>query len=300
MTERVLVTLVLLGLTQTPIRLPVERASNVFFARTTINGAGPFWFTIDTGATLTVIDPSAAARLGLVVRQAGRRLNIGIASGDVAVGVTSGATVTVGDAPPFTPSPLYVVGVRGNSGYLRHTVDGVLGTDFLKSHVVRFDYRASRVTLDAAGPARGDPVPFTIDRNILVAASTLTLPDGEPLPARLLVDTGSNAALTLTSPFVRAHRLASRFPSLQMSATVGINGMEVAPVVTLKAASIGAAVFDAPNASLSRATTGLNASEEYDGIIGGELLRRFTLTVDYPRGRLLLERPVAPVSQQRD
>jgi predicted aspartyl protease len=40
--------------------IPVERGSNVFFARATINGAGPFWFTVDTGATLAVIDPATA------------------------------------------------------------------------------------------------------------------------------------------------------------------------------------------------------------------------------------------------
>jgi predicted aspartyl protease len=213
---------------RTPIPLPVERASNVFFARATINGLGPFWFTLDTGATLTVIDPAAAKRAGLVVRDAGRRTNVGITAGDVVVATTSGARIQVGGAPEFAPPQLFVVAVRANAGYLGHTVDGVLGTDFLHRHIVEFRYAESRVTLwppSAVLKETTASVPFTMDGNLVIATATLTLPDGDHVPARLLIDTGSNGALTLTSPFVRRHRLTRRFPSRQASATVGINGI---------------------------------------------------------------------------
>src|SRR5262245_32960838 len=167
-----------------PIPLPVERASNVFFARATINGRGPFWFTVDTGATLTVIDPAAATRAELVVRDAGRRPNVGITAGDVAMATTSGARIQVGDAPVFAPTELFVVPVRANAGYLGHAVDGVLGTDFLRRHIVEFQYAASRVALHAPMAAlnrTGPPVEFTIEGNLLVTTATLGLPDGERL-----------------------------------------------------------------------------------------------------------------------
>jgi predicted aspartyl protease len=279
---------------RTAVPLPVERASNVFFARATINGVGPFWLTVDTGATLTVIDPDAAKRAGLVVRSAGRRTNVGVAAGEMSMATTSGARIEVGGVPAFAPPQLYVVAVRANAGYLGHVVDGVLGTDFLRRSIVEFNYAESRVTLrpPASGPSDSvASVPFTAEGNVLIATATLTLPDGDRLPARLLIDTGSSGALTLTSPFVKRHRLTTRFPSRQASATAGINGLEFAPVVTLMSVAFGKAVISAPNAALSRATAGLNASEDFDGIIGGELLRRFTVTVDYPRQRLILDQP---------
>jgi predicted aspartyl protease len=278
----------------TAIALPVERASNVFFARATINGVGPFWFTVDTGATLTVIDPDAAKRARLVVRQAGRRTNVGVTAGDVSTATTSGARIEIGGVPAFAPPQLYVVAVRANAFYLGHTVDGVLGTDFLRPHIVEFHYAESRVTLrppSAGPPDHGASVPLTAEGNVLIAPSMLTLPDGDRLPARLLIDTGSNGALTLTSPFVRRHRLTARFPSREASATVGINGIEFSPVVTLASLAFGSAVIGAPNAALSRAAAGLNASDEFDGLIGGELLRQFTVTVDYPGQRLILDDP---------
>ena len=63
------------------VTMPVEQASHVFFARATINDRGPFWFTVDTGATLTVIDPDTAADLGLRVTDASARSNVGVGAG---------------------------------------------------------------------------------------------------------------------------------------------------------------------------------------------------------------------------
>ena len=278
-----------------PIPLPVEVASNVFFAHVTVNGVGPFWFTVDTGATLTVIDPSAAARAKLVVRDAGRRANVGIAAGDTAMATTTGARLGVAGLPVFAPPSLYVVAVQNNAAYLRHAIDGVLGTDFLSRHIVELDYSTARVSVLPPPrtdlPGRQSAVAFTLDGNVLVAPATVTLPDGQRVTARLLIDTGSNGALTLTSPFVRQHDLVARFPSRQANAAVGINGTVFSPVIALTSVAFGDAVIARPNAALSTATAGLDASTDFDGIIGAELLRQFTVTIDYPRRRIIFSPP---------
>jgi len=281
------------------IALETEFASHVFFARAIVNSVGPFWFTVDTGATLTVIDPAAAARARLVVRDAGRRSNVGIAAEDTAMSTTSGAQIAVAGVPVFAPSSLYVVAVQSNAAYLGHAIDGVLGTDFLSQHIVEFDYGAGRVSVLPA--SRTDPsgrqatVPVTIEGNVLIAPAVLTLPDGQRVTARLLIDTGSDGALTLTSPFVRRHDLVARFPSRQANAAVGINGTVFSPVIVLTSVAFGEAVIARPNAALSQATAGLDASTDFDGIIGAELLRQFTVTIDYPRRRMFLSAPSAPL-----
>jgi predicted aspartyl protease len=98
-----------------PVILPTERASNVFFAEVKINGAGPFWFTVDTGATLTVIDPATAQQVGLVTRPAGRRGNVGITAGDTEMATTTEARLDVAGLASFAAAIIYVVPVRGNA-----------------------------------------------------------------------------------------------------------------------------------------------------------------------------------------
>jgi Aspartyl protease len=272
--------------------MPVERSANVFFARASINGQGPFWLTVDTGATLTVLDPSTVRALGLTVRESGAQANVGVAAGLTAMATTGGATIRIGDAPPFTPGPLYVVPVRAAETPMDHRIDGVLGTDFLRKFVVEFDYPGSRVGLHPAGsdvPTKGGSSRIRIDRNVLIAPARLRLPDAEVVKASLLVDTGSSSGLSLNTPFVLAHRLEERFPSRELSAAVGINGMTLRGVMRQASLSLGSAeMFDSP-AALSRESEGLAARADFDGIVGADWLRQFRLVIDYPRRAMSVE-----------
>ncbi len=270
---------------QAPITLPTQVASNVFFARVHVNDIGPFWFTVDTGATLTVIDPATARRAGLVVRAAGHRSNVGVGGGATELSTAAAARIDVAGLPSFAPPFVYVVAVQQNASLLGHQIDGVLGTDLLMRHVVEFDWAAERITLgptDQPDPPARRTVPVTLDGNVFVAPAMVTLPDQTRVLARLLVDTGSNGALTLTTPFVRWHNLVARFPSRKASLAVGINGSVASPVIELPAVSFGDATIVRANAALSQAADGLNASSDFDGIIGAELLRQFRVRIDYP------------------
>lgn len=272
--------------------LQADYRGGLFFAKATINGAGPFWFTVDTGATLTVIDPRTADRLGIPVRDLGERQNVGTAAGPTAMGATRRVVIRVGDLAPFAPARMYVVGVSSNEELLGHRIDGVLGTDFLMRYVCEFDYKAGTVTAhDArAFSYSGRQAPFAVSLagNRLLAPSRLTLPDGEQVNALLLVDTGSNTRLILNAPFVRTHRLVERFPSARMTASYGINGLTTSPLIESRSLKLGTANIDRPNTGLSREASGLHASAAFDGIIGAELLKAFRVIVDYPRRQLIV------------
>jgi len=282
------------------IELPVERASNVFFARTMINGAGPFWLTLDTGATLTVLDPATVGKLGLPTTAAGQFANVGVAQGVTEMATTSGATLHVGSAPAFSPSPAYVVSVGASGGFKRQ-IDGVLGTDFLRRFVVEFNYDLGRVVLHPAGAfayeGDGIRVPMTVQGNVLLSRAELTLPNGDAVPARLLIDTGSSQGLTLNSPFVAQHRITERVerpakPNMntRASVSIGINGLIASPMVSMPSVAFGGAMIANPDVALSSATEGLTASTSFDGIIGAALLKQFTVIVDYPRREIIFAR----------
>jgi predicted aspartyl protease len=274
------------------VSLPVERASNVFFARATVNGEGPFWLTVDTGATLTVLDPTTAAELGLTSGPTDVRPDVGVGARAAAVSRSGGATIFVPGAAPFRPEPLYLVGVRDAEAALGHQIDGVLGHDFLEQFIVEFDYPRGAVRLHpprAVLAGNATPVRIRTQGNRVVVTARLELADGESLDARLLVDTGSSSGISLNSPFAARHRLEERFPSTELSAAVGVNGMTVRAVMVLSGVSIGSLRLPVRRVALSRDTTGLSASEEFDGILGAAVLRRFRVVLDYQRRQLTLD-----------
>jgi predicted aspartyl protease len=273
------------------VALPVERASNVFFARAFIDGEGPFWLTVDTGATLTVIDPATAAQLDLRVRPADVRPDVGIGGRVTPVAMASGAAIVVAGAAPFRASPLYVIGVRDAEAALGHRIDGVLGHDFLQRFVVEFDYTADSVRLHPPGTVvAADVVRVKVRTtgNRLVVPAELTLSNGERLRARLLIDTGSSSGISLNTPFAARHRLEERFAGAELSAAMGVNGMAVRAVMRVSGVSIGPVALPATRVALSRDQVGLSASTDFDGTLGAAVLRHFAMIVDYPRQELAL------------
>lgn len=282
------------GMGRPPLRveaLPTERSTHVFFARASIDGAGPFWLTVDTGATHTVIDPGTAAGLGLPTREAGRHGSVGVGPDVTDLAIARGASLQVGSRT-FRPDPLWVVGVKAAEPHLRHRIDGVLGMDFLERHVVEFDYAAGHVRLRAAPPAARDrALPLLVSGSVPTVVARLVLPDGRELTPRLLIDTGSSGGLSLNSPYVRRHSLDEAFParpgaSLDLRVSVGVNGVTTSRVVSFGALVLGAARLDRPDVALSSATEGLAASAAYDGILGAEVLRHFGLVMDFRAGAL--------------
>jgi hypothetical protein len=187
--------------------------------------------------------------------------------------------------------------VKAAEAHLRHRIDGVVGTDFLRQFVVEFDYATGRVALHQPGSAPGRAalagVPVRLADNVLTATAILTLPDGRTLTPRLLVDTGSSGGLSLNTPFVRAHELDDVFPirpgrALNLRVSVGVNGATTSRVVSFASFGLGGATLATPDVALSSATDGLSASVAFDGILGADVLRRFHLVIDYPGRRLLL------------
>jgi hypothetical protein len=53
--------------------------------------------------------------------------------------------------------------------------------------------------------------------------------------------------------------------------------------------AFGGFVIDRPVATFSEAVKGSEADGSYDGVLGGEILRRFRVTMDYSRRQMILE-----------
>jgi len=282
------------GAAPTPsIVVPVEQVSGVFFARVSLNGKGPFWFTVDTGATHTVIDPATARRLGLEVVDEGGSLSVGIGPGTTPIATTHGVTFRVGTARPFAPRRVFVVPVADAAQAFRHAVDGVIGTDFLGQYVVEFDYRGGRLVLHDAvrfgyrGP--GPSVPIRLDRARPLVRVLVTLADDATFYTQMLIDTGSTARSSFNSPLVEKQRL-QRFPSLGMTASLGVNGLTTASVIRLRSIALGDVVFQQPELAIPTAPSGLSAASSFGGLLTPDLLGSGRMFVDYAAGRLILER----------
>jgi hypothetical protein len=114
------------------------------------------------------------------------------------------------------------------------------------------------------------------------------------LPARFDIDTGSRSEVDITGPYVAAHELRTRF-SKGVSAVTGwgMGGPSRSYVVRLPSLTLGGVSVSSPVAGLSEDKGGSISDPNYEGNIGGGLLKRFVVTFDYAHQMMYL-RPVVP------
>jgi hypothetical protein len=125
-----------------------------------VNGAGPYDFMVDTGATVTVLDAALFQELGLRA-EGSSRINSSAGATDEILSVVQEITLDSLSARDITvvsmKSPMTGTGYYG--------VRGILGENFLRHFDILLDNQHRRMTLDAgeglAGSLAGEHLPIT-------------------------------------------------------------------------------------------------------------------------------------------
>ena len=269
------------------LRIPLEIDNNLILLRVNVNGSKPLKFIFDTGAAISFISSKRAAELGLKSQgQFDANATGGRIQGATIEGVefrVQGAKVsklTVASFPLPTPP-----------GF---DFDGIIGCDFIKQFVVEVDYLKRIMNLYNPRTyryvGRGKSVPLIlIGQNTPLVYAKILLAGRVPVKAKLEVDTGGDNAVLVNSPFAKRHKLVEAMQNTTQDKRNGAGGNE--QVITGRANAVKLGSFTLKNVpvQLSLDTEGAGASEENDGLIGGEIFRRFKVTLDYSRKRMILE-----------
>ena len=111
---------------------------------TMVNGKGPFSFIVDTGASHSVISNQTAAKLGILLEEAGcceatRGRSAQGANGAVAARTTTVDSLKVGDVESRNIE-VAIVDLTNLSRTLQQTLDGIIGKNFMQNYKVIIDY----------------------------------------------------------------------------------------------------------------------------------------------------------------
>jgi hypothetical protein len=240
-------------------------------------------FLLDSGAGATVIDSALAAGLGL--ETAGSFSAVGV-GGSSSFGFVSVPEYSVGGAI-LTGQNLAAMRLDEQFYPLTgHHIGMVLGYDFLSRFVTEIDYGRRTLTLYSpesfqySGP--GCRIPASRTMGLLSVEAVLE----DSIPVSLLLDTGAGGALHISTSFIEAHPrfLAGRGTS--ESIVQGVGGEQVTEVFRAGDLSIGE--YTVP-AGLSSTGAEVPVLSEFDGILGGGVLSRFVVFLDYSDEEVILE-----------
>ncbi|HEY7977433.1 MAG TPA: aspartyl protease family protein [Rhizomicrobium sp.] len=271
---------------------PFKLINNHIFADVKVNGKGPYQFIFDTGG-VNLVTPPLAKELGLNAE--GHMQGNGAGSGHMDVQLTKIASLQLGDATVkdqvFAQIPLDSMGNIEGVG-----MPGMVGFETFRRFVTRIDYGAHTITLikpDAFNPKdAGAAVPISFNGNTIEAPATY---DG--VPGTFTIDTGNRSSIILNSPFVAAHAQFAKYSAAPEATTGwGIGGPTKSHVIRGHNLVIGDQTVAAPVVLLSTATKGADADTTQSGNIGGGVLKRFVVTLDYEHNKMYLKPVTQPVS----
>jgi hypothetical protein len=265
--------------------IPIVIGENHVYLDVILNGKGPYRFIFDTGGS-NVIDPAVAKEIGAF--GSGSAQGSGVGSQTESLSFARVSTLQAGDAV-LTDQLFAVAPTRQGFGVSAgHPVDGLIGWEVLARYVTTFDYANRRVVLSMPGaaqpPANGHVVPFVLYGTQPQIACTI---DG--IPAECTIDTGARDTITFMSPFLAAH---PQIVPATLTA-VGVNGFgfggpAMGKLGRVQTVGVGDLRLTNLVADYTTQTAGALAAPFVGANIGGNLLRRFTVTFDYWNGTMTL------------
>jgi hypothetical protein len=265
--------------------VPIELNANKPRVAVRVNGAGPFDFLVDTGSVADLLDAERADELGIV--SSGGYDASGAGEATLALSTARGVTLAV-DGLTLPAQEIEVAPINRAVGRVEgRRLDGLLGYHFFARFPVELDYGAE--TLSIGRPPRGTTIPLRLRRRHPFVHVRFML--GERVFEHdFVVDTGFRSGVVLAAPFVREAGLVSHVDNtIEVTTGGGIGGPTIERLARARRVELGPFVLENVVVNFSQARSGTLADGGYGGIVGSELLRRFTVTFDYPSERILLE-----------
>lgn len=272
--------------------IPFELNSNHIYVNVSVNGSRPLSFIFDTGAAFPVLNKKCVKELGL--KTEGAMEGRGAGEGTMEVTLISDMSYKLPGVEMFRQKagaiPLETI-----EGYDGHRIDGVIGYDFISRFVVEIDYDKQVINLydphEYNYTGHGEIVPISLDGNIPAIKAGVVLPGVSPAPGKFTVDTGARNALVLNKPFHEGHNMLASVPHrLDASWGMGVGGQSKETIGRVGQFQVGNLTFENPLTNFSFDAKGAFADPDLAGNIGGEILRRFTVILDYPNSRMILEK----------
>jgi len=267
--------------------LKAASARNLLFLPVRLGAGAEHRFVLDTGASATIVDSRVAAA---------ERLRPGATIDSQGAGADRCPIAELdakGRSGRTTLSPVYAADLSALGNFVATPIAGIAGGDLFSHNVVALDFAGRRATLLPASYARGPRdmvIPLLPPRGVCCTAVGTLHVQSKTLRGRFLIDTGAPAfEVVLAAPFAKQNGLlpSDRTGALQVPGLCSMSVLVPLPgAATLRLGDVAAdrvAVFASFDAE------GALASGDFDGVIGGALLRRLgEVFVDVPHRRLVV------------
>jgi len=275
---------------QSALRVPIELANDLIVLKVRVNNSRALHFILDTGASISVMDPQSAKALGL---RAKGKLDLDATGGSVQSRLIGPVSLSLTGVTVFNQT-LATIDLDAFAPLFGYKIDGIIGYDFINNFVVEIDYAASLLNFYETGSYKysgaGESIPIELVEKTPFVRGRIVLSGRGPVEGKFEVDTGGTMVLNLNTPFVNKHKMLETLAKQAQSKLGGAGGSSAAVKAQVTAVELGSFVIKNPLVVFAQGTEGSEGSAEYDGELGSRFFSQFKTILDYSRSQMILER----------
>ncbi|MBC2845088.1 aspartyl protease family protein [Winogradskyella flava] len=245
-------------------------------------------FVLDTGASVTVIDKTIVNELSLPLQDIAAKIT-GTSGVNDDVKKTQKQQVALSDVVVLNDIEMYVSDLShlGN-------IKGLIGFDLFKEFVseTNFDTKTISFYKPKGKPDTKGYKSISFNESFCTPEIKLsvTLSDNTSLSGKVFFDTGDmSTPFTFSSPFVKKHKLQSKFDTLVTTESRGINSKSSNKVGAASSINIKGFELSEMPVTLSNSTQGMLSIEPYMGNLGLEYISKFNFILDYNKKKIFLK-----------
>ena len=277
------------------ITINFKTSSNLIIIPVAINNSDTLNFILDTGVRYPIItELPFVNKLSLNFLQP---INVkGLGEGEQLTAYKSGNNVISLNGLVAYDQEIHMV-INENfqiSHILGIPVHGLIGFNLFKDYIVKIDYSEHKITLikpeyyTYKERAKDIVLPLIFEQDKPFVKTSIVTDKNQDVPVKLLVDTGASDALWLSTN--SDSRISLPENHIESFLGRGLSGDLYGKKGRIGALWVGPLVLYEPivafpdNAMIDQ----LINTNDRNGTLGAEILRRFYVTMDYPNKRLIL------------
>ncbi|NND79468.1 MAG: PDZ domain-containing protein [Maribacter sp.] len=273
--------------------IPFELKNGIILLKVNINdNTEARTFVFDTGATSDLLDSTTANTLGL---KANYKENASGAGGTKSYEVILNQKLTLQNIIEIDSTHLVLTDLTKIKDKLERDFDGIIGYSLLKRYIAKIDYESQKILLydkienvDTIGYAT---IPFEFTNGIPIPQFdiSITLNNGESFTDRILFDSGASLTLFINTPYNEKNKLSQKAGKSLISEFENLHDKSISEDIAIKSMNIGGFNLSEMVISIANDKYGVSSYKDYLGILGGKVISRFNLILDYSSSLLYLK-----------
>ncbi|HMI64997.1 MAG TPA: aspartyl protease family protein [Cyclobacteriaceae bacterium] len=280
------------------VKIPIEVYNNLIIVPVVLNGKLPLKFILDTGVRTTILTEKAFS--DFLHLSYARKYTIAGPGGVKFIDayITNNVTIDIpgvhGEGHAMLVLDQDYLELRN---YLGTDVHGILGYELFSRFVVQIDYEARSLTLMLPKRFKShrkyEELAITVQDTKPYLVTTIKVNDSSRLEAKLLIDTGASHGLLLDP----RSDTAIQVPTRNITSIIGrgLGGVIEGKIGRIKNIRLGKYVLDQvvvnfPDPNSYSDTLKNDRAIPRHGSMGGEILSRFSVILDFPHEKMYLKK----------